>query len=425
MRVAVLGCGVVGTQVVRRLAEHAADLEARIGAPLDVVGIAVRDRQRQRDPAIDSNLLTTDALGLVRSGVDLVVEVIGGLEPARTLLLEAMECGASVVTANKALMATDGAALHAAAEKHAVDLFYEASVGGAIPLLRPLRESLVGDRIRRIVGVVNGTCNYILTRMDETGADLADALAEATRLGYAEADPSADVDGFDAAAKAAILAGFAFHTRVTADDVHREGITGLRATDIERAHAMGCVIKHLAICELSEGEQGIGVRVHPALVPRHHPLASVRGAYNAVLVEAEAAGTLMFYGAGAGGAPTASAVLGDVVAAARNRVQRAVGVGESTYAALSIEPADRARTRYHVALQVADRAGVLAEIAQVFATRGVSISSVRQDGRGGEAALAIVTHLAAEDALRAAVDELRGLPDVREVEAVLRVEGEP
>jgi homoserine dehydrogenase len=306
-----------------------------------------------------------------------------------------------------------------------VDLFYEASVGGAIPLLRPLRESLVGDRIRRLVGIVNGTCNYVLTRMDETGADFDDALAEATRLGYAEADPAADVEGFDAAAKAAILAGFAFHTRVTANDVSREGITAVRAADIERAAAMGCVIKHVAICEVSDDELSIGVRVHPALLPRHHPLASVRGAYNALVIEAEAAGTLMFYGAGAGGAPTASAVLGDLVAAARNRVQSAVGVGESTYAALPIEPVDRARTRYHVALEVADRAGVLAEIAQVFAARGVSISSVRQDGHGYGAALAIVTHLAAEQALRATVDDLRQLDDVREVVAVLRVEGEP
>jgi homoserine dehydrogenase len=425
MRVAVLGCGVVGSQVVRMLTEHSADLTARAGASLDVVGVAVRDRQRPRDSVVDPSVLTTDALGLVRSGVDLVIEVIGGIEPARTLILEAMECGASVVTANKALLATDGALLHAAAEKHGVDLFYEASVGAAIPLLRPLRESLAVDRVRRLVGIVNGTCNYILTRMDETGASFDDALAEAIELGYAEADPTADVGGFDAAAKAAILAGFAFHTRVTADDVHREGITSITAADVERARAMGCVIKSLAICELADDGESIGVRAHPALLPRHHPLAAVREAYNAVVVEADAAGRLMFYGAGAGGAATASAVLGDLVAAARHRVQGSVGVGESTYAALPIRPVEEARTRYHVALDVTDRAGVLAEVAQVFAARGVSISSVRQDGRGGNAALAIVTHPAAEGSLVATVDDLHRLEDVRNVVAVLRFEGEP
>ena len=424
LRVALLGCGVVGSEVVRMLGEHAADLEARVGTRLELVGIAVRDRARARGAGVDPALLTTDPLGLVRAGVDVVIELIGGVEPARTFVLEAMECGASVVTANKALLATDGATLHAAAEKHGVDLYYEASVGGAIPLLRPLRESLAGDRVRRLLGIVNGTSNYILTRMDETDAGFGEALGEATALGYAEADPTADVEGFDAAAKAAILAGLAFHTGVTADDVHREGISGVTADDIASARAMGCVIKLLAICELSADETSVGVRVHPAMIPRTHPRASVREAYNAVFVESDAAGRLMFYGAGAGGAPTASAVLGDLVAAGRNRLQGALGVGESTYAALAIQPVADAMTRYHIALDVQDRAGVLAHIAQAFAARDISIRSVRQEGRGEDAALVVVTHLAPDGALAATVEDLRSMESVRAVVGVMRVEGE-
>jgi homoserine dehydrogenase len=422
VRIALLGCGVVGSQVVRLLHEHADDLASRVGAPLELAGVAVRRPHRRRDLPLDPALLTTDAAGLVaRDDVDVVVEVIGGIEPVRSLLLSAFKAGKSVVTANKALLATDGAALHAAAREHAVDLYFEASVAGAIPLLRPLRESLAGDRVTRVLGIVNGTTNFVLSRMDETGAGFAEALDEATSLGYAEADPTADVEGFDAAAKAAILAALAFHTRVTAADVHREGISDVRASDIASARAMGCVVKLLAICETSDGS--VGVRVHPAMIPRAHALASVGGAFNAVFVEGEAAGELMFYGQGAGGAPTASAVLGDLVAVARNRLAGALGVGESSYADLRIRAMGETLTRYHVSLQVADQPGVLAAVAQAFAAHEVSIQTVRQEGHGDDASLVLVTHTAADAALSATVAELRDLSVVRGVSSVMRVEG--
>jgi homoserine dehydrogenase len=424
LRVALLGCGVVGTQVVRLLTEHQDDLAARVGAPLELAGIAVRRAGRRRDVPVDPSLFTTDADTLVRrSDIDLVVEVIGGIEPARSLILGALEHGASVVTANKALLAEDGAALFSVAQKYGADLYYEASVGAAIPLIRPLRESLAGDRVRRVLGIVNGTTNYILDRMDADGAGFAEALEDAQALGYAEADPTADVEGFDAAAKAAILAGLAFHTRVTASDVHREGIAEVTATDVASARAMDCVVKLLAIAELGPGGEQLGVRVHPAMIPRSHPLASVREAYNAVFVESAAAGQLMFYGSGAGGAPTASAVLGDLVAVARHRVQGVTGVGESTYAQLAVRPMGETLTRYHISLDVDDKAGVLAAVADAFAQQGVSIQTVRQEGRGADAQLVVVTHQAPDRALAATVDELEKLGVVREVLSVMRVEG--
>ena len=425
LKIALLGCGVVGSEVARLLHTSSADLAARVGAPLELVGIGVRrPHLARRVDGVDPALFTSDAAGLVeRDDVDVVVELIGGIEPARSLVLAGMERGASVVTANKALLAEDGPTLYTAAEKHGVDLYYEAAVGGAIPLLRPMRESLAGDNVRRVLGIVNGTTNYILTRMDETGAGFAEALDEATALGYAEADPSADIEGFDAAAKAAILAGLAFHTRVTAADVHREGITELTAGDITAARQMGCVVKLLAIAE--QGGDGVGVRVHPAMVPRSHPLASVREAFNAVFVECDSAGELMFYGRGAGGAPTASAVLGDLVAVARHRVSGGRGAPESAYADLAIRQMGEATTRYHVQLEVDDRPGVLAAVAQVVAEHEVSLSTVRQTGHGAEAALVLVTHLAPDAALSATVEALRELDVVREVAGVLRVEGEP
>ncbi|MDP9431714.1 MAG: homoserine dehydrogenase [Actinomycetota bacterium] len=425
MRVAMLGCGVVGGEVIRLLHENSADLAARIGAPLEVAGIAVRRAGRSRDLPVDPSLFTTDAAGLVaRDDIDIVIEVIGGIEPARSLLLGAMSRGASVVTANKALLAEDGATLHRAARDAGVDLYFEASVAGAIPLLRPLRESLAGDRITSVLGIVNGTCNYVLTRMDETGAGFTEALEEATALGYAEADPTADIDGFDAAAKAAILARLAFHTRVSAADVHREGIADVTAADIAGAREIGCVVKLLAIASRSDDGRSISVRVHPAMIPRTHPLAGVREAFNAVFVQCEAAGQLMFYGRGAGGSPTASAVLGDLVAVARNRLAGTVGAGESAYAALPVAPMGSTLTRYHVSLDVTDKAGVLASVAQSFARHDVSISTVRQHGRGDDATLVIVTHAAADAALAATVEELRGLDAVRAVASVMRVEGE-
>ncbi|GAA4296833.1 homoserine dehydrogenase [Streptomyces venetus] len=424
LKVALLGCGVVGSEVARIMTTHADDLAARIGAPVELAGVAVRRPDRVRE-GIAPELVTTDATALVKRGdIDVVVEVIGGIEPARTLITTAFEHGASVVSANKALLAQDGAALHAAADEHDKDLYYEAAVAGAIPLIRPLRESLAGDKINRVMGIVNGTTNFILDKMDSTGAGYQEALDEATALGYAEADPTADVEGFDAAAKAAILAGIAFHTRVRLDDVYREGMTEVTAADFASAKEMGCTIKLLAICERAADGASVTARVHPAMIPLSHPLASVRGAYNAVFVESDAAGQLMFYGPGAGGSPTASAVLGDLVAVCRNRIGGATGPGESAYAALPVSPMGDVVTRYHISLDVADKPGVLAQVATVFAEHGVSIDTVRQSGKDGEASLVVVTHRASDAALTGTVEALRKLDTVRGVASIMRVEGE-
>ena len=423
LKVALLGCGVVGSQVARLLTEQADDLALRVGARLELAGIAVRRVGHRRSAEIDRSLLTADAYTLAtRPDVDIVVEVIGGIEPARSLMLAALKGGKPVVTANKALLAENGAEIYGAAREYGADLYYEAAVAGAIPLLRPLRESLAGDAVHRVLGIVNGTTNYILDRMDTSGAGFADALDEAQSLGYAEPDPTADIEGFDAAAKAAILAGLAFHTGVTAADVYREGITAVTAADIASAKALNRVVKLLAICERRDG--GVSVRAHPAMIPRTHPLAGVREAYNAVFVEAESAGQLMFYGAGAGGVPTASAVLGDVVAVARNRVAGTRGPDASTYAKLPALPMGETLTRYHVALDVADRPGVLARVADTFARHDVSIKAVRQEGRGDDAQLVIVTHIAPDAALSRTVAELGTMDPVRAVASVMRVEGE-
>ncbi|MBC7639304.1 MAG: homoserine dehydrogenase [Rhodoferax sp.] len=431
LRVALLGCGVVGTEVARLLLRDADELAARSGARLEVVGIAVRRVGRDRSGSgVDPALFTTDAADLV-TRADVVIEVIGGIEPARTLILAAMRHGASVVTANKALLAQDGPTLYAAAAEHGVDLYFEAAVAGAIPIVRPVRDSLAGDRVQRVLGIVNGTTNYVLDQMDTTGAYLGDAVEQAQALGYAEADPTADVEGFHAAAKAAILASLAFHTRVAAGEVYREGITEVTAADVAAAREMDCVVKLLAICErVGSGEDaGITVRVHPAMIPRRHPLAGVRGAFNAVFVEAQAAGELMFYGRGAGGEPTASAVLGDLVAVARHRVAGGRGPGESAYARLPVLAMGLTVTRYHVSLDVADRPGVLAQVAQVFADHAVSIETVRQQLRpeadgGPRAQLVVVTHRASDAALSATVDALADLDVVEAVTSVMRVEGE-
>ncbi|MFG2635280.1 homoserine dehydrogenase [Streptomyces sp. NPDC048362] len=424
LKVALLGCGVVGSEVARIMTTHADDLAARIGAPLELAGVAVRRPGKVRE-GIDPALVTTDATALVKRGdIDVVVEVIGGIEPARSLITTAFAHGASVVSANKALLAQDGAALHAAAGEHGRDLYYEAAVAGAIPLIRPLRESLAGDKVNRVLGIVNGTTNFILDKMDSTGAGYQEALDEATALGYAEADPTADVEGFDAAAKAAILAGIAFHTRVRLDDVYREGMTEVTAADFRSATQMGCTIKLLAICERAEDGGSVTARVHPAMIPLSHPLASVRGAYNAVFVESDAAGQLMFYGPGAGGSPTASAVLGDLVAVCRNRLNGTTGPGESAYADLTVSPMGDVVTRYHISLDVADKPGVLAQVATVFAEHGVSIDTVRQSGKDGEASLVVVTHRALDASLSGTVEALRKLDTVRGVASIMRVEGE-
>ena len=422
LKVALLGCGVVGTQVARLLREEAAELAVRSGAQLELAGIAVRRLSHPR-PGIDRELLTTDAMGLAtRPDVDIVVEVIGGIEPARSLILAAMERGKPVVSANKALLAEHGEEIHRVSRDYGADLYYEAAVAGAIPILRPLRESLAGDTVHRVMGIVNGTTNFILDRMDSSGADFSESLEEAQALGYAEPDPTADVEGFDAAAKAAILASLAFHTRVTASDVYREGITEVTAADIASAKLLGRIVKLLAICERTD--EGVAVRVHPAMIPRTHPLAAVGGAYNAVFVDAKSAGQLMFYGAGAGGTPTASAVLGDIVAVARNRLGGTKGPEVTTYADLPVLPMGDTLTRYHVSLDVADKPGVLAPVAEAFARHGVSIQAVRQTSRGAEALLVIVTHEARDADLAATISELQALPVVWAVASVMRVEGE-
>ncbi|MBB5914918.1 homoserine dehydrogenase [Nocardia transvalensis] len=428
--VAVLGMGNVGTEVVRILREHADDLRSRAGAPVVLRGVAVR--RLGVDRGIPDELLTTDAEALVaRDDVDLVVEVMGGIDPARKLILAALNGGKSVITANKALLADYTGELAGAAERSRADLYFEAAVAGAIPVVRPLIQSLSGDRVNRVVGIVNGTTNFILSAMDETGADYDETLQEATRLGYAEADPTADVEGYDAAAKAAILASLAFHTRVTAADVYREGIARITGEDLETAAAVGCTVKLLAICERVPGElppeeggkDRISVRVYPALIPRKHPLSSVTGAFNAVVVEAENAGRLMFYGQGAGGAPTASAVMGDLVMAARNKFFGGRAPGESVYAELPIAPIGDTPTRYHVNLKVADRTGVLQAVAGEFAEHGVSISTVRQEGHDEGARLVVVTHHAPESALADTVAALAERESVTSVTSVLRLEG--
>jgi len=446
LRVALLGAGSVGSQVAALLLQHADELAARAGAELELVGIAVRDVDAPRDTDLPRELFTTDAEPLI-VGSDIVIELMGGIEPARTALLQALNAGADVVTGNKALLATHGPELFEAADQVGASVHYEAAVAGAIPIIRPLRDSLAGDRVRRILAIVNGTTNYILDRMDSEGADYADVLADAQRLGYAEADPTADVEGFDAAQKAAILASLAFHTTVPLEAVHREGISSIDAQMMDAARKAGYVVKLLAVCERLDDAEGeaISVRVHPALVRRDHPLASVRGANNAVFVQAEAAGDLMFYGAGAGGIQTASAVLGDVVSAARRHIAGGVGVGESTRANLPIAPVGRAVTRYQITLEVDDRPGVLATIAGILADGRVSIATVEQSiieaqsiiepgadeapdeqttGTEGRARLVIGTHKAQEQDLAETVDRLGSSDVVERVVSVLRVEGD-
>ena len=429
--VAVLGLGNVGSEVVRIIEESADDLAARIGAPLVLRGIGVQRVAADRGVPVD--LLTDNIDELVsREDVDVVVEVMGPVEPSRKAILSALEHGKSVVTANKALLSVATGELAQAAENAHVDLYFEAAVAGAIPVIRPLTQSLAGDTVQRVAGIVNGTTNYILSEMDSTGAGYEEALADASALGYAEADPTADVEGFDAAAKAAILASIAFHTRVTADDVYREGITKISPNDFVSARALGCTIKLLSICErvtTDDGQQRVSARVYPALVPLEHPLATVNGAFNAVVVEAKAAGRLMFYGQGAGGAPTASAVLGDLVMAARNRVLGSRGPKESKYAQLAVAPMGVISTRYYVSMNVADKSGVLATVAAEFAKREVSIAEVRQEGVVGEggkrigARVVVVTHSATDAALSETVAALAELDVVQSVASVLRLEG--
>jgi homoserine dehydrogenase len=423
VRVGILGCGHVGSALVRLIHDNADVIEARAGIPLEIVRVAVADPTKQRDLPLPARCFTGDAASVVGDpDVDIVVEVIGGIEPARALILEALMGGKPVVTANKELLATYGRELFECAEGSGVDILFEASVGGGIPLIRPLRESLAGDRIRRVMGIVNGTTNYILTRMTDAGASFADALAEAQRLGFAEADPTADVEGFDAAAKAAIIASIAFGARVVAGDVYREGIADVTLDDIASARDLGYVVKLLAVAEEFDGE--VAVRVHPAMVPVRHPLASVRDSFNAVFIEGDAVGELMLYGRGAGGAPTASAVLGDLVDAAKNLVEGRKGATIGTLAPKPIRAIDDVESQFYLLVEVPDRPGVLAAIAAEFAAHGVSIRSMQQRDKGEEARLIFVTHKARESDLRATVVALRDVEQVHRVGAVLRVMGE-
>ena len=423
IKVALLGAGNVGSQAARILVEDNAVLEKRIGAPVELIGIAVRDTNASRHWNADPSLYTTDAESLIDSA-DVVIELTGGIEPARTRILRALKAGKSVVSGNKALLAKHGVELQAAADESGAQLSYEAAVAGAIPILRPLRDSLAGDRVTRVLGIMNGTTNYILDQMDTTGASFADALAEAQKLGYAEADPTADVEGHDAASKAAIVASLAFHSDFTIDDVHTEGITSITADDVAAADADGYVIKLLAICE-REGADGANIRVNPTLIPRQHPLAGVHGAFNAVFVEAENAGELMFYGPGAGGAPTASAVLGDFVSLARRLVLGGPGVPETSHAQLHATSLDNVVSRYSVGVLVEDRLGVLASITRILTEHGISVDSLRQSTpKEGAAQIRMVTHSAKDSDLRRAIAVIDALDTVREVNSVIRVESE-
>ena len=432
LRIALLGAGSVGAQVARLLLENKAELAARVGAELELIGVAVRDVKSKRSADIPSHLLTTDAESLIVAA-DIVIEVMGGLEPARTYILQALNSGSDVITANKALLATHGTELFETAEQVGAQLYFEAAVAAAIPIIRPLRESLAGDKVNRIIGIVNGSTNYILDRMDSAGLTLEDAMAEATELGYLEADPSLDVEGYDAAQKVAILAALAFHTEVPLDRVYREGITKVTKEQITAARENGYVIKLLAIAERIDadgsGEQGVSARVYPALVPREHPLAAVRGAFNAVFVEAEAAGSLMFYGAGAGGVQTASAVMGDLVSAAKRHVAGGPGLADSVHANLEVLPIERIYTRYQITIQAKDQPGVLAQIANIFAEHGVSVETVEQSvnpssrGQTPTASLMVGTHEATDASLSSVVNSLAASEAVESITSVIRVEG--
>ena len=425
IRIGLLGAGSVGSQVARLLIENREELAKRVGAELELVGIAVRNKNAKRDVDLPKELITEDAESVIL-GSDIVIELAGGIEPAKTWIKMALNAGADVITANKALIAAHGSELTALAQQFGAQLYYEAAVGGAIPIIRPLRASLAGDKINRVMGIVNGTTNYILDQMETTGASFEDALNEAQALGYAEADPTADVEGFDAASKAAILAGLAFHSEMPVEKVYREGITSITALQIETARQAGYTVKLLAICERAgENGEGLVARVHPTLIPLDHPLAAVRGAYNAVFVEAESAGRLMFYGAGAGGKETASAVLGDLVSAAKRHLAGGPGLGDSTHADLEVLPVQAIFTRFQITLEVVDQPGVLASVAKQFADKDVSVETVAQSaGTDSDLALlTVMTHSASEAALERLVAELAKNSSVKKVTSVIRVEG--
>jgi homoserine dehydrogenase len=422
--VGLLGCGIVGSAVTRILAEHSDEIAERVGARLDIQRVAVRNLAKKRDTPVNPDVFTNDPSRVIDDpDVRIVVEVMGGIEPARSLALAAMKAGKHVVSANKELISTLGKDLFDQAEASSVDLYFEGSVAGGIPIIKPLKESLAGERIQRVMGIVNGTTNFVLTRMSEEGVEFDQALAEAERLGYTELDPTADIEGFDPAAKLAILASIAFNSRVVAGDVYREGITGITAADIAFAGQLGYAVKLLAIAESIDGE--ISARVHPAMIPLSHPLASVRDNLNAVFVEGSQVGELMFYGRGAGGPPTATSVVGDIVEVARNITTGARGIGCTCYRqAARIRHMEDTESQFYVLLEVVDLPGVLAKVAQAFADNDVSIKSVWQEGRGSEAGLVMVTHKALEKNFQLLLSDLRGLEVVHTITSVMRVQSD-
>ncbi len=423
VRIGVLGCGNVGAAFVRLVEQQSSVIEQRTGVRLEIVSVAVRNMSRDRDVQLSEGLLTRDAHSVVADpNVDLVVEVIGGIEPARELIFSALAAGKPVVTANKELLANVGTELYAAADAAGVDLLFEAAVAGGVPVIRALRESLRGEPVSRVMGIINGTTNFILTKMTEEGAEYAAALSEAQHLGFAERDPTADVEGFDAGAKAAILASIAFGAKVVAGDVYHEGISRVTAADIAVAKRLGYVIKLLGIAERDRASGDIAVRVHPAMVPNTHPLASVRASYNAVFIEGDAVGSLMFYGRGAGGNPTASAVLGDVIDAAVNLVKGTHGT-IGAFAKAVIRPIDETTAEYLLSLEVVDKPGVLHAVTGAFAAHGVSIRAAEQEGMGADARLVFVTHEAKESDVQATVRQLREMEVVKQVGGLLRVIG--
>ena len=428
LRIGLLGCGNVGAALVTLLDERRDAVAARTGLELEITRIAVRSTSKDRGLRIDPSVFCTGAADIVSDPeIDIVVEVIGGIEPARTLLHDAIAAGKPVVTGNKELLANHGAQLFAAADDAGVDVLFEAAVAGAIPLIRPLRESLAAEPVQRIMGIVNGTTNYILTQMAERGASYAEALSEAQSLGYAERDPTADVEGFDAAAKAAIIATVAFGAVVVAGDVYREGISRIALHDIEMARRLGYAVKAIAVAERTgdgDGERPeVAVRVHPAMVPFQHPLASVRDSFNAVFIQGDAVGELMFYGRGAGGRPTAGAVLGDLVDAAVNLASGGPGrIGRLVPA--RVRSIDDLRSAYYIGMEVADQPGVLASVAAVFGRHGVSIRSMEQHGLRADARLVFITHECIERDLQATLRDLRGLEAVHDLGNVIRVIGD-
>lgn len=425
VRIAVLGCGNVGTALVELLCDPAAadELALRAGARLEVVGIAVTDLTRVRSTAswFPSDVLTDDPAALVRrDDVDLVVELLGGLEPAGSLIETSLRRGIPVVTANKALLAAEGPRLAELAASNGTDLEYEAAVGGVVPVIRTLRESLAGERVQRVMGIVNGTTNFIMSKMADEGGAYAEVLAEAQVLGLAERDPTADVEGEDAAAKAAILASLAFGCAVPFDAVYREGITKIRSVDVAFARELGYAVKLLAIAE-DLGDGRISARVHPAMVPLDHPLAAVSGAFNAVFIEGAAAGSIMLYGPGAGGPPTASAVLGDVIVAARRRLAKSAAPAPTASLEKRMVPLAELTSAFYLSIDVVDRPGVLARVATTFGDHDVSIRSMEQVGLGDEARLIFVTHVAKERAMAATIEALTRLDAVDDVGGFLRV----